>query len=109
MAKILADYMKDKKVTFLMGVLADKDYNSMLDSVCPHAARFICVTPDNPRALKGERLAEILRERGFDATYCASISDGVNEAEKYSDPVVAFGSLYMSGAILKFFRVYESK
>ncbi|MBO4416016.1 MAG: bifunctional folylpolyglutamate synthase/dihydrofolate synthase, partial [Lachnospiraceae bacterium] len=109
MADILADYMKGKKVTFLMGVLADKDYNSMLDSVCPHAARFVCVTPDSPRALKGERLAEILHERGFDAAYCASISDGVEEAEKYSDPIVAFGSLYMSGAILKYFKAHDGK
>lgn len=103
MADILADYMPGKKVTFLMGVLADKDYTSMLNSVCPHAARFVCVTPDSPRALSGEQLAETVRKRGFDAVSCSSIPEGVAEAERYADPVVAFGSLYMSGAILSLF------
>ncbi len=104
MAKILNDYLPDKKVTFLMGVLADKDYNSMLDSVCPHAARFICVTPMSPRALDGAELARIIRDRGFEAISCGSVKDAVEQTRKYPDPTVAFGSLYMSGAILQLFE-----
>ena len=103
MARILDDYLPDTKVTFLMGVLADKDYNSMLDSVCPHAARFVCVTPDSPRALQGSELARVIRERGFDAEYCDSVSEAVERTKKNAEPVVAFGSLYMSGAVLKLF------
>ena len=103
MAKILDDYLPGTKVTFLMGVLADKDYGSMLDSVCPHAARFVCVTPMSPRALDGEKLAEIIRERGFEAISCGDIADAIEETKKYAEPIVAFGSLYMSGAILEIF------
>ncbi|MBO7354678.1 MAG: bifunctional folylpolyglutamate synthase/dihydrofolate synthase [Lachnospiraceae bacterium] len=104
MADILDDYLPDTKVTFIMGVLADKDYNSMLDSVCPHALRFVCVTPDSPRALPADRLAEIIRERGFEAAVCRTVSEAVDAAKEKTEPIVAFGSLYMSGAVLKYFE-----
>lgn len=103
MAHILSDYLPDTKVTFLMGVLADKDYNAMLDSVTPYAARFVCVTPESPRALAGQELAGLLKSRGYDAQAREDIADAILTARSYPDPVVAFGSLYMSGAILKYF------
>ena len=104
MAEILDDYLPDTKVTFIMGVLADKDYDSMLDSVCPHASRFVCLTPDSPRALPADKLAAIVRERGFDAAVCGSVAEAVDKAKEKTEPIVAFGSLYMSGAVLEYFE-----
>ena len=104
MADILDDYLPDQKVTFIMGVLADKDYNSMLDSVCPHAARFVCLTPDSPRALSAAELAEVIRKRGFEAEVRDSVAEAYEKAIEKTEPIVAFGSLYMSGAVLKFFE-----
>ena len=104
MAEILDDYLPGTKVTFIMGVLADKDYNTMLDSVCPHAARFICLTPESPRALPAAALADIIRARGFEAAVCSSVSEAVDAAKEKTEPIVAFGSLYMSGAVLKYFE-----
>ena len=103
MAEILEDYLPGTKVTFLMGVLADKDYNSMLDSVIPHAARFICVTPDSPRALSSHDLAHVIRERGVEAISCQTVPRAIIEISKFREPVIAFGSLYMSGSVLKCF------
>ena len=104
MADILDDYLPDQKVTFIMGVLADKDYASMLDSVCPHAARFVCLTPESPRARPASRLAEIIRARGFEAEVCETVSEAVDKAKEKTEPIVAFGSLYMSGAVLRYFE-----
>lgn len=57
------EYMlPNKKITFLMGVLADKEYGEMLSFLLPHAKGFVCVTPDNPRALPAEKLAEYIRQ-----------------------------------------------
>ena len=108
MAAILDDYLPDTKVTFLMGVLADKDYNSMLASVYPHAARFICVTPDSPRALSGSCLAETIRRDGFEASSFDSVPEAIEQAKKYAEPVVAFGSLYMSGSVLAYYQSPEA-
>lgn len=103
MAAILDDYLPGVKVTFLMGVLADKDYEAMLDSVCPHAARFICVTPDSPRALSSVDLAHTIRKRGIEAFSCEDVPRAILEVQRYREPIIAFGSLYMSGAVLKCF------
>lgn len=103
MAAILKDYLPDSKVTFLMGVLADKDYHTMLNTVCPHAARFVCVTPDSPRALSAEALAKVINELGFEAQVCNNIPEAIQTARSFTEPVIAFGSLYMSGTILKEF------
>ena len=97
-----------RKVVFLMGVLADKDYEQILDTITPYAEEFVCVTPDSPRALPAQKLADLLQRRGFAATACDGIEEGVEAslkkaAERARDgkpcPVVAFGSLYMAGAI----------
>ena len=97
-----------QKVVFLMGVLADKDYEQILDTITPYAEEFVCVTPDSPRALPAQKLADLLQRRGFAATACDGIEEGVeaslkNAAERAREgkpcPVVAFGSLYMAGAI----------
>lgn len=104
MSTILNDYLPDTKVTFLMGVLADKDYGAMLDSVSPHAARFVCVTPDSPRALQAEALARVISSRGYDAEAMPDVRRGIARAREHKEPIVAFGSLYMSGAVLREFK-----
>ena len=100
LADALAAHLDGQKVTFLMGVLADKDYETMISMVTPFARRFVCVTPDSGRAMPAEQLAELLTQRGFEATACGDIPEGIQTALSYDDcPIVAFGSLYMAGAI----------
>ncbi len=114
LAESLAKYVPEK-VVFLMGVLADKDYGKILDLITPFAEEFVCVTPDSPRALPAQKLAELLTGRGFTATVCGGIEEGVrvslqkaqaarDSQEAKARPVVAFGSLYMAGAIRTAFR-----
>lgn len=92
-------YLPGQKVTFLMGVLADKDSDSMLELMRPYGASYVCLTPDNPRALSGEALAEKLRALGAEAAAAADIPDGIDAALRLGRPVVAFGSLYLAGEI----------
>ena len=109
LAEVLRDYLPGEKATFLMGVLADKDWRAMLDAVEPFAARFVCVTPSSPRALPAQALAEELTRRGFDALPCGSVEDGIRAALEAGGPVVAFGSLYMAGCVRTGFRsVYRT-
>ena len=51
----------NQKLIFLAGVLADKDWKAMFRRVLPMAKAFVAVTPDSPRALPAEELAEWLR------------------------------------------------
>lgn len=89
---------------FLLGVLKDKDYRRMTDIIAPFAGGFVCLTPSSPRALPAEELARELASRGFDACAAATPSEGITMALGQAAaagglPVVAFGSLYMAGAV----------
>lgn len=98
----LDELLPGRKVTFLMGILADKDYSQVVDMILPYAREFFTLTPDNPRALSAEDLARELRSRGAQATACAQVEEGVTaamEAAGENGVVVIFGSLYLAGAV----------
>ena len=98
----IRQYLAGRPLTVLTGVLADKDYHCMYASVAPFAARFVTVTPPNPRALDAQALAEYLRQFGKPVTACDSVDAGVREAIRQAGPdgvVLAYGSLYMVGDI----------
>ena len=70
----------------------------------------MCITPDSPRALPAEELADFLRRNGMKATACETISDGVYEAveraKKCGGMVCAAGSLYLAGPIREIMGCY---
>ncbi len=92
-------YIPNTKVVFILGVLGDKDYKYMTRILSPFARSYICVTPDNPRALKGEELEKHLKGQGFEAEYVSDIRGAIERAFEKRGPIVAFGSLYMAGEI----------
>ena len=103
LADSLWDVFPDKRPVFLVGILADKDYRSMLRAVAPLASAFVCVTPPNPRALDAADLAEAIRETcgelGARATIevAGDFDDAVSAARKIAGSeglICAFGSLY---------------
>jgi dihydrofolate synthase/folylpolyglutamate synthase len=98
----IQDYLQDRKVIALTGVLADKDYADMYKPVMPLVQEFVCITPPNPRRLVASELASHLRNVGMTATACDSIEDGVRTARDLAGKdgvVLCFGSLYTIGAI----------
>ena len=106
---VLSDIFPDTKVTFLIGILADKNYHIMLETLLPHASRFICVTPDSPRALPATSLVEEIKKiTSLEATSYDSIDEAICASLDSASPVVAFGSLYMAGSILgRFDSIYK--
>ena len=102
LVKNVEDYLHDRKVIALTGVLADKDYADMYVPIMPFVNQFVCITPPNPRKLESAELAKYLRTKGAQAVGSDSIMDGVKTALELagSDGVVlCFGSLYSIGSI----------
>lgn len=102
LVKNVEDYLHDRKVIALTGVLADKDYADMYVPIMPFVDQFVCITPPNPRKLESAELAKYLRTKGAHAVGSDSIMDGVKTALELagSDGVVlCFGSLYSIGSI----------
>lgn len=110
-ADALRFYFPGKLITFLIGVLADKDYGAMADLLAPMAAGFVTVTPDSPRALPAGELAALLAERyGLPAQPCGSVEEGVDRALALAGSTgvaCALGSLYMTGKIRAHFGLVD--
>ena len=114
-AQALADSLRDvfpgRKPVFIIGVLEDKDYPAMLETVLPLGSALVTVTPDNTRALPAEKLARAIRWTGQDMLGCSAcvnpyvardMADALAKARELAGPqglVCAFGSLYSVGAL----------
>jgi folylpolyglutamate synthase/dihydrofolate synthase len=104
--KALDKYFPGKRLIFIMGVLVDKDYKAMMETVLPGCSRVITITPNSSRALPASELASSAR------AYCKNvyISDTIEEAIRLGlqdasseDIICAFGSLYYIGAVRELF------
>ena len=103
------DYLGDRKMVILTGVLADKDYNEMYRDMVPFAAELVTMTPPNPRALTAQALKAYLDQFGKPVTACDTIEEGVRTAKAKAGEdgvVLAYGSLYMVGDIENAARKY---
>ena len=91
----------DKKVTLVLGVLADKDFDPMIEKLTQITDKIYTVTPNNPRAMTSNDLANYIVKshptievHPMDSIKEAAIiaSQGTTE-----DVFIFVGSLYMIG------------
>lgn len=102
LGRALKKLYPEKKMIFLTGVLADKDYPAMVGEILPLAKEFYTITPDSERAMSAADLAAYLESRGAKASPCADTWEGVERvlaAAGPEDVVCACGSLYMIGEV----------
>jgi len=96
-------FFPEKKLWFLMGIMADKDVHGVARLLAPLAAGFATVEPPNPRAMKPSELADLLTDdTGVSARPFSHIDDGtawiIDQAGK-DGVCVALGSLYFSSQV----------
>ncbi len=91
-----------KKVLFLLGVMADKDFISMLQILLPYAKQVVCTAPDSPRALPPEELSACVQRLGGTAQACPTVREAVETVLALAGPedvVCMCGSLYLIGEL----------
>lgn len=89
-------YFTNRRLIYIMGVLADKDYAKAAELLCPLAAEIYTVTPPNPRALSAQELADCIERVNPHVTACRDIPTAVRlavQAAGTDGAVIAFGSL----------------
>lgn len=109
LADTIREYFPGKKFVFIAGVLADKNYEEVVDTISPFAYRFICVTPNSPRALPADEFDKYLKGRDIKSEVASDAHAAIKRAHdvaREADGIIAFGSLYLAGLILK---EYETK
>lgn len=92
----------EKKLIFLIGVLADKDWQSMVGEVLPLAKYIVAVRPESERAKDENELATWVRAQGVPAEAHAVIGEALDAALALAGPedtVCAYGSLYSVGEL----------
>lgn len=102
LAAYVQAYLSDRKRILLTGVLADKVQPDMLTMLAKLGEKIVTVTPDNPRAMSADELAQRLRDCGGDARTSVSLEDGLARAKELAGTegvIIAAGSLYFAGAL----------
>ena len=106
-ADTLSSLYPGRRVVFVVGLMADKDWEGVIDPVAPLAKEFITVSPDIPRALDAGELARRISERyGTAARPAPSVREGISAAVSKlegDDIACAFGSLYMVSDVRNYF------
>lgn len=112
LAESIDIYFNYKKLVLIIGILADKQVEEMINIICPKAEQIIAVTPHSERA----ELCEDLKEKiNFCNKECEAIMDykeAYNKALTYCDEdtlLVVSGSLYMVGDMRKIIRAQQYK
>ncbi len=94
-----------EKFHFIMGVLADKDYEGMVEAILPLAKDFKTVTVDSSRALQAGCLAGYIRGKGIPAESLGELPESLFPL---SGKTVAFGSLYFVGELIRRYSAASS-
>ncbi|TET85249.1 bifunctional folylpolyglutamate synthase/dihydrofolate synthase [Candidatus Aerophobetes bacterium] len=115
-AQALANYLKEKfprkKIILILGILKNKDVESIARILCPLADKIILTRVDSPRALPPEEIEKaivkfcgkkeiLIEEKVENAILCAQ------DLACYDDLICTTGSVYLAGEILKYHRKKE--
>ncbi|MBP7732627.1 MAG: bifunctional folylpolyglutamate synthase/dihydrofolate synthase [Caldisericia bacterium] len=98
LAHALKKHCACPKFTFVIGMLRDKDTRRFIRSIGPISNMIYATTPDSPRSLDPNVLAQRFRKAYFDAKVVENPTDALLEAIDRTPPdgcVVITGSLYL--------------
>ena len=87
----------------VFGVLRDKDYHAMIDSLAPRARMLIGVKPQTERALETAKIVEYGQKRGLKSIEGGTVAAGIQMASgeaREGETVLVAGSHYVVGEAL---------
>ncbi len=88
------NHLSGTDITFIMGVLKDKEVSKMISVLLPLGKSLVTVTPNNPRALSASMLADKCFLYDLDVSIANDFDDAVDKALNYNnDCIIACGSL----------------
>lgn len=91
-----------RRVVYMIGVFADKEYEKLLQIMLPYAAQVFTVTPRHERALDGKKLEQTAKKMHSSVTFVPDIMQAAELAAKAAGRtgvVLAFGSFSYLGEL----------
>lgn len=98
-------YFTNRRIIYIIGVLKDKEYNRMVDILKDTMTYAIAITPDTPRGLDKEVLADVLSRNNVKCSTAGSAKSAIWEAKKLAgkeDVIMICGSLSFISDYLKY-------
>ncbi len=102
LAKFLAENLADRTITLVIGILDDKPYRSMLNSLLPQCSRAIITRAKTGRAITPQKLVAVAKKTISDVTIISDVAQAAQYAMKTAgdDEVICIaGSLYVVGEV----------
>ncbi len=99
---VLPELENKNRVIVIAGMMADKAVEDSLKSLMLKTDVFFAVTPDNPRAMKAQDLAEIASKYSKQVFTVQNIKEAVKisyDAADKNTAILVVGSLYLAGEI----------
>ena len=114
LASTVENCFTNQPVDFIIGILADKEHEKMLEVMMPFANRIYTVTPPNARGLDAEILTEEVRQWHTDVVCCKTmeqaLTNAISHASEQNCPILAFGSLSYLGELKETYKqICESR
>lgn len=100
LAAAISETFGGRAITFVVGILHDKDIDGILEGLLPLADRVIVSTNSISRAAPPEEVGAMVKARGVDPEVVPGLVDAIDRAIETSgedDLVVITGSLYTVG------------
>lgn len=109
LAGSINQYFPKKRIIYLLGIFADKDYRKIIENTIHYADTVITVhAPEIKRLMPANELTSIVEQYHSKVITSIDIQDAVNralcEADK-DDVIIAFGSLSFLGPIQNAFSI----
>ena len=101
-------HFTNRKIIFIIGVLRDKEYEKMMELLCPMASRIFTITPQCERGLPAEVLRSCIQPYCEQVEACDSLEKALTSAkmcyadyekENVQSVILAWGSLSYIGQI----------
>lgn len=98
----IVNFLTDKRIIAVMGMMADKDCKNAIADVAPLFDKVISVTPSNKRSMDCNEFSDILKDFGVSTEAIADPVSGIKKA--YSelndyDVMIVCGSLYLASDV----------
>ncbi|MCR5213094.1 MAG: bifunctional folylpolyglutamate synthase/dihydrofolate synthase [Eubacterium sp.] len=122
----LDKYFTNKKIVYIIGVLADKEYEKMVDILGPSMEYVYAVQSDSPRALPAKDLCKVFLDAGIKSEACDTYDKDIDcELSSFSEnevrviysikkaqemakekglPLVIAGTLSITGQAIRYFK-----
>ena len=92
------------KPTAILGMMKDKDIDSVVSQIAPLFSKIYTVTVNNPRSISACELAQKVKQYCDDVTPFESVEPAIKTAKQENKDFCVCGSLYLSGEALKILK-----